>query len=487
MKRREHFTVLMGLRAEEMEKYPLERWLDGYPASLFTCTDGIGTLRHALVKRPDIILMDATLPKLNGYQCAKLLKSDPHARRIPIVLTGPSDNPLSHYWTRVCRAEQYLPQPLSADTVVQTILSIVEKTDRSQRVLAPDSIIPELDDTAILTMANNLLEKDYLRSHILNEINLIDSHALELTELTAGIFRILHSLFDFKVGAALLIEDTSGEFLIHPFVSVSQRLADNIRSLLIAHIRGKHDFFLDPRRVRTVFLQQPETDGQHADPGHLFIHASDQGSIRSVLAFDGLAVDPLETAEHEILDTALRLAHQVIDRKIYYQLYRKLSLIDSSAEGYSLSFFMTVLLREMENGKRNGYPVTMFTFIVDESQGPLGPIPAHTRQGLHRILYQLILKVMRKSDIVAKWDSLAFAFLLTHTTLDKARLARNRIVGTIQNHMKKYPSQLGRLSLKTGVAQYDPETDQAPEIFFSRAKPVSPSGNATDSAGVPLS
>lgn len=468
MTERPYHKILLGIRPEDREKYVSEEWLEEHGTAVHTCTNGVDAVRRAFVMQPDLIVLDVQMPKLNGYQCAKVLKKDPRMRLTPIVLTGSTDNPLAHYWTKVCQAEHYLPKPLTPAMLTDAIRMLAGTASKQQQVLLPDSIIPELDDQAILTLANNLLEKDYLSAHILNEINLIDSDTIQLPELVGGIFSIIHSLFDFKVGAALLVEESNGELLIYPDIEVTDRQLENIRRLILAHVRSKHDLHLKPRGIRTAFLKTASEEAQSRQPEHLFIHTPDSGPVRSALAFDGLDTENLEPAEMEILSIALQLSHRVIDRKIYYQLYRKLSLIDSSTEGYSLSFFMTVLLRELENAKRNRYPVAMFTFTVSAPDGHSDEI---TRE-INRILSDLILKVMRKSDIVARWDPMSFAFLMSHTPLEKAHLASNRIVGYIRNHLERQVARPGALSIRTGIAQFDPDTDRTPEQFFGRAKPA---------------
>ena len=52
-------------------------------------TDGYDAIRQAHELRPDIILMDLALPKMDGWEATRRLKADEQTRDIPIVaLTG---------------------------------------------------------------------------------------------------------------------------------------------------------------------------------------------------------------------------------------------------------------------------------------------------------------------------------------------------------------------------------------------------------------
>lgn len=47
--------------------------------------DGEEALEKAVSEKPDLILLDISLPKLNGYEVAKILKSMQEFKEIPIV------------------------------------------------------------------------------------------------------------------------------------------------------------------------------------------------------------------------------------------------------------------------------------------------------------------------------------------------------------------------------------------------------------------
>lgn len=56
----------------------------GYEA--LTAEDGLEGLSKAQKEKPDIIILDVMLPKMDGYKVCKILKSDSRTRTIPIIL-----------------------------------------------------------------------------------------------------------------------------------------------------------------------------------------------------------------------------------------------------------------------------------------------------------------------------------------------------------------------------------------------------------------
>jgi CheY-like chemotaxis protein len=52
---------------------------------VITASDGVSALRLAHQAFPDLMLLDMGLPKLNGWQAARRLRSSPVTRHIPII------------------------------------------------------------------------------------------------------------------------------------------------------------------------------------------------------------------------------------------------------------------------------------------------------------------------------------------------------------------------------------------------------------------
>jgi len=58
--------------------------MEGY--SVITAGDGEEGLRRAQAERPDIVLLDIMMPKMNGLEVAAALKADDETAGIPVIL-----------------------------------------------------------------------------------------------------------------------------------------------------------------------------------------------------------------------------------------------------------------------------------------------------------------------------------------------------------------------------------------------------------------
>ena len=64
----------------------LHRKLSKLGYVVYTAVDGEEALGRAFSEQPDIILLDVKLPKLNGIEVCKKLKSDDKTKYIPIIM-----------------------------------------------------------------------------------------------------------------------------------------------------------------------------------------------------------------------------------------------------------------------------------------------------------------------------------------------------------------------------------------------------------------
>lgn len=87
-------------------------------------TDGEEGVSRALEERPSLVLMDVTLPLLDGWSATEQLKSDPRTSTIPVViLTG---HALDRDRTRaLALGDGYLPKPCTPRRILEEVQRLI--------------------------------------------------------------------------------------------------------------------------------------------------------------------------------------------------------------------------------------------------------------------------------------------------------------------------------------------------------------------------
>jgi chemotaxis family two-component system response regulator Rcp1 len=81
---------------------------------------------HASAPRPDLMLLDLNLPRVDGRQVLEEVKTDPDLRRIPVVVltTSPSEDDIIHAYDR--HVNSYIRKPVDLDRFLDVLRAIDE-------------------------------------------------------------------------------------------------------------------------------------------------------------------------------------------------------------------------------------------------------------------------------------------------------------------------------------------------------------------------
>lgn len=94
---------------------------------LVVARDGAAVVEAARHDRPDLILMDMSLPVMDGWQAARLLKADAQLRHIPLI--GLSAHAMSGDRDRALAAgcDEYLTKPLDEDALFASLNALLRE------------------------------------------------------------------------------------------------------------------------------------------------------------------------------------------------------------------------------------------------------------------------------------------------------------------------------------------------------------------------
>jgi len=86
-----------------------------------TAYDGEEALLKAKGERPDLILLDIMLPKINGYKIARLLKFDEAYKHIPIIMLTARSQKSDIELGETTGADEYVTKPFDMDKLIGLI------------------------------------------------------------------------------------------------------------------------------------------------------------------------------------------------------------------------------------------------------------------------------------------------------------------------------------------------------------------------------
>lgn len=88
---------------------------------LLTATDGEAGIELAEYGRPDLILMDLSLPKVDGWEATRRIKANPALQHIPIIALTAHAMVGDEEKAQASGCDDYLSKPLDEDLLFEAL------------------------------------------------------------------------------------------------------------------------------------------------------------------------------------------------------------------------------------------------------------------------------------------------------------------------------------------------------------------------------
>jgi CheY-like chemotaxis protein len=96
-------------------RYILRQWLENLGALVREANDGLDALAQVERSRPDLIICDVAMPRLDGCRVVERLKADPALARIPVIALTGLDAPDTVLRTLEAGFDGHLVKPITKD------------------------------------------------------------------------------------------------------------------------------------------------------------------------------------------------------------------------------------------------------------------------------------------------------------------------------------------------------------------------------------
>ncbi len=109
-------------------------YLERTDYALQSAEGGALGLNLATAEPPDLILVDLSLPDMDGYQVCRRLCEEPRTQRIPVVMLTASTDLALHRQAYAAGARACIPKPMSRQALITTLDAVLASQRRFPRV-----------------------------------------------------------------------------------------------------------------------------------------------------------------------------------------------------------------------------------------------------------------------------------------------------------------------------------------------------------------
>lgn len=102
-----------------------EIFLKPFGCAVIQAENGFEAMSKIVDNHPDIIFIDITMPRLDGYQACMLIKRNPIYQSIPVIMLSSKDGLFDKARGRIVGSNDYLTKPFTAEGLFSIIRNFI--------------------------------------------------------------------------------------------------------------------------------------------------------------------------------------------------------------------------------------------------------------------------------------------------------------------------------------------------------------------------
>ena len=95
--------------------------LERHGYRVLTASDGMQALALLNEQTPDLILLDITMPRMDGYQVCKVIKQNPYTKHVPVVMLSGNDGFFDKVKGKLAGATDYITKPFDETALAASV------------------------------------------------------------------------------------------------------------------------------------------------------------------------------------------------------------------------------------------------------------------------------------------------------------------------------------------------------------------------------
>ncbi|MBP1840098.1 hybrid sensor histidine kinase/response regulator transcription factor [Formosa algae] len=186
-------TLLIIDDEQDVRTFLYEAFKDRY--NIVMAVDGEDGLLKLKENLPQLVISDVMMPKLNGYELCKQIKSDTELCHIPVILLTAMDDNFKKLQGLELGADDYIVKPFSIKYLEVRVKKLIENKQRifeyysRNSFLPKDSLISSSKDKQFLESINQSIEKN-----MSNSVFGVEELAADIGMSTSHFYRKLKEL-----------------------------------------------------------------------------------------------------------------------------------------------------------------------------------------------------------------------------------------------------------------------------------------------------
>jgi two-component system, cell cycle response regulator len=448
----------------------IQKMLEGAGFGVVTARDGLEAIEKAVAEDVRLVILDVMMPRMNGYQACRLLKTEPLTHDLPVVILTSRDQAGDRFWGLETGADYYITKDSEPHRILDLVKNILAQEPATSRERTPDTQRSSVD---ILSRVNELLDRKLFEATILSEIGRVARGLDKFDETFISVMTLVARVVDFSIGAMAFVEEEALEVaLMHQRRTAPEALEEAKARLLVAISSARGD-----RGFRRTFARLFTPSGGATGPeeanlgGWACFPVAAGDRLVGMLGVGGRAVGRMTRDAEAFLTQVANQSHIVMENSRLVERLRNLSIRDSLTELFNHRHSMELVDQEFQRVGR--YPahegLSLLMIDIDDFKR-INDARGHLAGDAVLRDVALVLKdSLRAVDSVGRYGGEEFVVILPHTPRDEALRTAERIRQRVEAHPFEIGGEKVRVTVSVGVATFPSPAVDGPNALVREA------------------
>ena len=204
---------------------------------------------------PELIVSDVEMPLFKGYQSARLLKSRPATRNIPIIMFTSLGETRDKFWGEQAGADHYIEKAPE---------NFAELSKQIQRLLGGGQSVDyelikregrRINDNSLVEMVNNLLDNKLFQTTLVGLLAELSCKVCSLEETVKGVFSLLNNVCQAEI-CSIMIKDADSALVVYNANNsgYTEAIAEDFKAITIADFNTRFsDYKVITKELNDLF------------------------------------------------------------------------------------------------------------------------------------------------------------------------------------------------------------------------------------------
>lgn len=434
----------------------MEKILEAAGIGVVTARDGLEAIEKAVTEDVQLVILDVTMPRMNGYQACRLLKTEPTTRELPVVILTSRDQAGDRFWGLETGADYYLTKDSNPQRILELVRNILSSEAGQRR--RPGN--PQRSSVDILSRVNELLDRKLYEATILSEIGRVARSLVQFEETFTSVLALIAQVVDFTVAAMAFVDGDDLETFLMQQRSLAPSVEEEMKGQVLEAVLLRRDGAALGRVQTRVFAPAsgPAGPEEQALGGFFAVPIATGDRLVGLLALGGRAVTRMGHETEAFMQQVADQAHIVLQNSRLFERVQQLAIRDSLTDLYNHRYAMDLIQQEVARVGRYHEPgVSVLMVDVDHFKKINDQLGHLAGDAVLREIARLMRDAVRGVDSVGRYGGEEFVLILPQTRYEDAQQTAERLRAQVEQHSFQAGDRFTRTTISVGVATYPSE------------------------------